>query len=847
MQTPSLSHHRGSSASRWRYWQWFLVRSAGFPIEGLGRLCVDAASAAADELASRTHEAALARQQALKALQQYAYEEVDEAERRALKIRARRARTKLRASKRLREEDLAALGGRIPQLGQWVVAEESREAAFDSFMSAWGEELPRVRQTLRELVSDDAVREAVHWQSPTASTRVEALIGDGLPVERNHSVRTGERLAMMYLQRFLAKNDTIGYFGAASVGEFVDGPSSFEPGASLLRKREVFLEHWAMVQIAQAVARDPQAKPHLRPRKMPTVYVEGHTLRHADGRTEELPPAWVRLVGLCDGTRAIHKLEKLLCKAESVFDSPADLESALSSIEERGAITRVPIVPVLDTRPNLTLRTELANILPPDAHAPWEARLERLEQLRTALEESRGVAEVKAALTELERFFEEVTGWSARRGGGKTYEARSIAYLECARDVGMNVSEDVLPRLEPLELVYDTIRAYTARLWEDLLPEFDALQTELADATGRADFPRFLATASERFLNQARGEVLLVDFQRAWLDSLNVDADYAPVELTVTEMRKRLGPLLEASEPGWPNACFQSPDLMFAASSAEAMASGDFLPVLGEIHPCANTVLFPCILKLSPDVLAVATQAYAQDLPQVVRPAPPGEEFQRARHHVPPNCPSLTVLDTSWPPPDPAVARTLAIGDLVVTRDAEGTLVVATRDGRLTLDFRVVLDNYLVNAAPESFQLLDSERLPRVTVDGVVISRERWRLPCPTKAAGGDAASFLSVRRWAQTHGLPRRVFVKSPSERKPIMIDFDNPFLVEALLYITSKVEYVDVSEMLPGPHETWLPDASGRSYTCELRVCAVDATARRGDDVEAETSTPRSASRHG
>jgi hypothetical protein len=270
---------------------------------------------------------------------------------------------------------------------------------------------------------------------------------------------------------------------------------------------------------------------------------------------------------------------------------------------------------------------------------------------------------------------------------------------------------------------------------------------------------------------------------------------------------------------------------MLAAHSPEAIKRGAFVVVIGEIHPSANGVLYPNVLKLEPDVLAAATRAYADDLAAVVRPALPGSLFHRAVHYVPPECPALTLLDISWPPPNPARARVLPVGELVVAADVEGRLFVSTRDGSVRLPFRTTVDSYLIGSAPESFKLLQGAHVPRVTVDGAVLWRESWRIPSPTAGGRDDAAVFLAVRRWAREHGLPRRVFVKSAGESKPFLVDFDNPFLVEALAHISSKVECVDISEMLPVPEDTWLPDAAGRRYTCELRMCVVDPTALMAD----------------
>jgi hypothetical protein len=237
-------------------------------------------------------------------------------------------------------------------------------------------------------------------------------------------------------------------------------------------------------------------------------------------------------------------------------------------------------------------------------------------------------------------------------------------------------------------------------------------------------------------------------------------------------------------------------------------------------------VLHPTLLKQNPDVLRETVAAYEAERAYELRPAPGPNFTNRAVHFVPMECSVLTMIETGWPPPDPGTARLVRIGELVVTASGDGELEVATRDRRYVAPFATAIYSYLVKAMPESFKPLTGDHIPRVTVDGVVLARESWTLAGPG-AVGYGAEAFLAVRRWAVHHGLPRRFFAKSPGERKPFLVDLDNPFLVEYLVKVAEKVERITISEMLPGPDELWLPDADGNLYTSELRMCAVDPAA--------------------
>ncbi|MHB8875124.1 MAG: hypothetical protein ACYC8T_15670, partial [Myxococcaceae bacterium] len=55
-----------------------------------------------------------------------------------------------------------------------------------------------------------------------------------------------------------------------------------------------------------------------------------------------------------------------------------------------------------------------------------------------------------------------------------------------------------------------------------------------------------------------------------------------------------------------------------------------------------------------------------------------------------------------------------------------------------------------------------------MSVDGIVIERERWTFPRGELAfadAGDTLKRFVAARRWAKAAGLPRFVFAKTPED----------------------------------------------------------------------------------
>jgi hypothetical protein len=120
----------------------------------------------------------------------------------------------------------------------------------------------------------------------------------------------------------------------------------------------------------------------------------------------------------------------------------------------------------------------------------------------------------------------------------------------------------------------------------------------------------------------------------------------------------------------------------------------------------------------------------------------------------------------------------------------------------------------------------DVVRLPRIRYGSVVLSREQWSVRAdqvPARRTGeGEAAWFLAWRRWRRDHGLPRRVFLTTPSsgEYKPLYVDFDSYFcltVVDAM--VRDNPGTLVFTEMLPGPGQLWTDETGGRHVT-ELTV---------------------------
>ena len=128
----------------------------------------------------------------------------------------------------------------------------------------------------------------------------------------------------------------------------------------------------------------------------------------------------------------------------------------------------------------------------------------------------------------------------------------------------------------------------------------------------------------------------------------------------------------------------------------------------------------------------------------------------------------------------------------------------------------------------------------RAQLGRLVVRRAGWSAPIVELPVSAD-----DLTAWARDRGLPRRVFARSPLERKPRYVDFESPGLAgrwpgSSRVRASRHPRPVEFTEMLPGPEECWLSSDAGH-HTSELRVVAVDRLGHPDGCGGSEKRTPR------
>jgi len=291
-----------------------------------------------------------------------------------------------------------------------------------------------------------------------------------------------------------------------------------------------------------------------------------------------------------------------------------------------------------------------------------------------------------------------------------------------------------------------------------------------------------------------------------------------------------------APRPGWSYAKYHSPDLLLFADGPGPLNEDNFKVVAGELHVAANTLGWPMFIEQHqrPQELFAGLE---QDItePRLVPLIPKAIFGPVARVLLALISPKDYRLEFGVGPFDAPNSKVLPVSALIVEDDGVDGLRVKTRDQSVQFDLIEAYADILTTIVANDFKMLKPARhTPRVEIDRLVACRESWHFRSDelTFAMQSDECErFIGARRWAHEWDLPRFVFVKVPVELKPFFVDFDSPMFVEIFAKMIRRTIdnspsdcLISVTEMLPRPDQSWLPDAEGNFYACELRMVAVD-----------------------
>lgn len=832
---------------QWAVWRYFGLRGAGIPAHHIHSLSSPAAAACADQLLMAEAARKEAQQTALSAtnaaLDQLRHDGNwdDKTQRKRL----------LKTIQHLNKQQLPAetmsYEAIAPAIATFAEKQTRQEVVHAEFEAVFAQAITAISATLRELVQTKPFREAMLWQNRNAYHTAIVPLLDAPAGERNKDTRQREALAASYLQRYCVKNDTIGAFGPVGWASFVPhgSPIILKPGPTFVDKCDVYFDQWGIDIVAAKIAENKSLRPWFVPRLYPWLHIEGNLLHRPLASPVPLPERVAVLLSACDGKRTAQEIAKQIIQMPQLgFENLNDVYMMLRYLSDEEEMLRWTLELPVQWQPDQAIRHIINRIDDIPLREPILALLDELETARLAVKQALGDPErLDKALAQTEKTFARLTNSDETvisSNEGKM--GRTLLYQDCHRNLEMSLGSTVLNELSaPLSLLLEGARWFAHQTAEAYRHGFDIHYSILAEQLGQTSIPLlYFMPYIETVLFDKADKPLIgpiqAEFHKRWAEMLAAHAGKRDIHLTSTEIRETILAQFAAADAGWPEARYHTPDIMIAAQSPEAIAQGDYLFVLGEIHMAFNTIQNPFFVVMHPSPHYVA-DAMTRDLPEpllcIVCPRSWNWVTSRTVDyliHEKDFWLSFTEDGCAQPR-----ANVISISELVMEKQGD-RLIVRSRDHRVSMElirfFAFAISIEVIN----SFSLMPKAvHRPRVTIDKLVVQRESWRFEADALSFAyekSEAERFLAARRWAKVVKLPRYIFVKSPVEWKPFYVDFDSPILVELLARsvrrtVEDKQKYdtfLTFHEMLPDLEQLWLPDAEGNLYTSELRIVTVD-----------------------
>ena len=332
------------------------------------------------------------------------------------------------------------------------------------------------------------------------------------------------------------------------------------------------------------------------------------------------------------------------------------------------------IDPALEVPTGARSEDDLREVL--QSHADSETRESGLGKLARLVNALDGVAGAEreglaAALGELDRIFIELTGRDATRNAGRAYGARTLAYVDCLRDLDLTIGPRLVTDVAPaMRLVFEAGRWYSGQV-----------QSVARDVIGAA-----LPEGGQGPIGPVFGQVMraLMSLPPA------LGAEVSELQRRVAELLAdpdpatlgdRAAAAFADAAPAWPTAVYQSVDLQIAARDISAVERGEYHAVVGDVHPGDNPLGQALFGLRFPDPSRYFAQTAAEAGGRLVLLLPPwGPGMGVDARGVP-----LSAAEDILIAPDPEThaphgRRTWRVGELAVdgwdVLDRSGTLRV---------------------------------------------------------------------------------------------------------------------------------------------------------------------------
>jgi len=415
--------------------------------------------------------------------------------------------------------------------------------------------------------------------------RVSTACSRNHPARRNAKTRERQRMIAKYVQRYAAKNDSIGFFGPVGWG-IVDPAEPglcATPGPALVDHRVVSFEDWRSRRSPRSCRRTPRSAPCSRRAAPWSCSTATRCTRHRARRARS--PAW--RPGWSRASTATRVGDLALAATADPASGVASAEQAVRELERLGrenVITWGIEVPAELDRPERWLLDRLVRIADPVARARALEPVERLEATRVHVAEAAG-ARTRSTRARRRSSASSKPPPGCRQAWARTGLRRQADVLRGlpARDRRAGRRAVIDPLAGPLTPILHSAGGTRSRSPVGSAPR--SMTPTIARWPGR---PRARcrcpacsrrsahcshpssAPPADRDPRPGRAPAPLGRDRRARARRPRQRVGVVPLDTC----RARIAELFRAPCPGWPRARYHSPDVMLAAASVDANRAG---------------------------------------------------------------------------------------------------------------------------------------------------------------------------------------------------------------------------------------------------------------------------------
>jgi len=721
-----------------------------------------------------------------------------------------------------------------------VQTSDSSEESIKQANVVFNDEFIDKRRTLWEIANQDIFLEAILLSSPVFLNTIETYLQEKEAVlsgyRKNH-IRNAERKIALYLQRFCAKNDTNSFFGPSFWGVVDD---NIKEKVVLIPKkvseRFVSYEYWAVDKIAQCINKDEKIKFFIEPRLNPSYRLDAlkKEILKDTGEKINLTRQETEILNLCNGENSFKDILTQLAKEdincnhlESVRNS---ISTILEDLEKRDIVIWQILLPQGLFDP-LQYLINFLNSKVPDSYQNkvyWLNILNELNALKIRFKNS-DFRDRKNILIQINELFEKVTQEKSTRKSGEMYAGRLLIFEEASRNIESfelskefmnNLSNDLFPIVEWYRVIlFYLVKRFEKKIIDKLKEEFST-NTEISLAKLLDMARQGIKKDEEELRNSAMEYFSHIDrYIKDKCEDLSQDNIIKIVKRKLEPPNKTF---LESPE----NDCFWlNLDIMLIADGIDKINEGEYKILISEMHPFP--VLFSGVFTWQNKLINLLNREWVE----ITKHKSPNRTLAqiciRHKNKVLMHHPMEEIYEIEYdriksqydsrhiiPLSDLAVI--LKDNKLIFKFRSKGTEIAVT-------DFLMELNTMAISITRQLLRQTFPNTACRLEINNIVFRRMGWCIEIDNQfrnrfdKVGLDL--FIEMIRFKNEYRLPTQIFVRVRSERKPIMIDFRDYFLLEILKNLFSKNGSVSISEMLPSSDQFWLRDEQGR-YSSEFRM---------------------------